>query len=370
VALFTDDRLDPKPPRRRAAWIGWALLLAALLGTFAFATVPAPYVIELPGPVFNTLGKVSYQHKEVPLIDIPAQRTYPTKGTLDMLTVSVAGSRAQSPSWLEVAQAWLDRSKAVLPIDAVYPQGQSVQQSNEQAAVDMQNSQKDAIAAALTQLGYTFPSAITVAGFSPSSPSSGVLKDGDTIVRVNGAPADTVLGLRAIIAKAGAGTPVSIDIIRAGQPQTVQVTPVMSSDPKPAPVIGIFPSITYSFPFEVKIQLENVGGPSAGQMFALGIIDKLSPGELNGGANVAGTGTIDAAGGVGAIGGIRQKMYGALDAGAKWFLAPYSNCNEVTGHVPQGLRVLAVKTLDDSLAALKAISTKADTSGLLSCPTG
>ncbi|MCU1525585.1 MAG: ATP-dependent serine peptidase containing a domain protein [Microbacteriaceae bacterium] len=369
MALFTDDRLDPKP-RRRIAWIGWTLLIAALIGTFAFATVPAPYVIEQPGPVFNTLGKVSFQHKEVPLIDIPGQKTYPTKGTLDMLTVSVVGSREQSPSWFEVAQAWLDPSKAVLPLDYVYPKGESVQQSNQQGTVDMQNSQKDAIAAALTKLGYTLPSTLTVGGFSPKSPSAGILKDGDTIVSVNGQTANTVLGLRAIIAKAGAGTPVAVDIVRAGKPQTVQVTPVLSTDPKPAPIIGIFPAITYSFPFEVKIQLENVGGPSAGQMFALGIIDKLSPGELNGGAKVAGTGTIDAAGDVGGIGGIRQKMYGAVDAGATWFLAPYSNCDEVTGHVPHGLTVLAVKTLDDSLAALKAISTKADTSGLLSCPAG
>jgi PDZ domain-containing protein len=370
VALFADDQLDPNPHRRRNAWIGWTLLMAALLGTFAFATVPSPYVIEQPGPVFNTLGNVSFQHKEVPLIDIPGQKTYPTKGALDMLTVNVVGSRAESPSWLDVAQAWLDPSKAVLPLDSVYPKGESVQQSNQQATVDMQNSQKDAIAAALTKLGYRLPSALTVAGFSPQSPSAGILKDGDTILRVNGATANTVLSLRAIIAKSGAGSPLSVDIVRAGKPLTVRVTPVLSADQQPVPIIGIYPAITYSFPFAVKIQLENVGGPSAGQMFALGIIDKLSPGELNGGANVAGTGTIDAAGDVGAIGGIRQKMYGARAAGATWFLAPYSNCNEVTGHVPTGLTVFAVKTLDDSLAALKAISTKADTSGLLRCPTG
>ncbi|WP_354568854.1 S16 family serine protease [Glaciihabitans sp. UYNi722] len=350
--------------------IGWTLLLAALFGTFAFATLPTPYVIEQPGPVFNTLGKVSYEHHQVPLIDIPDEKTYPTSGTLDMLTVNVAGSREQSPSWLEVAQAWLDSSQAVLPIDLVYPQGESQQQSNEAATIDMQNSQKDAVAAALTKLGYTFPSALTVGSLSPKSPSDGVLKNGDTIVSVNGETASTVLGLRAIIAKTGAGTPVNVDILRDGKPQTLQVTPVLSSDTKPAPIIGIIPAITYTFPFTVKIQLENVGGPSAGQMFALGIIDKLTPGELNGGANVAGTGTITAEGEVGAIGGIRQKMYGALDAGARWFLAPYSNCDEMTGHIPKGLTVLAVKNLDDSLAALKAIRTKADTSKLLTCPAG
>jgi PDZ domain-containing protein len=118
----------------------------------------------------------------------------------------------------------------------------------------------------------------------------------------------------------------------------------------------------------VTIQLDNVGGPSAGQMFALGIIDKLTPGSITGGENVAGTGTITAGGEVGPIGGIRQKMYGAKDAGAEYFLAPVDNCNEVTGHIPSGLTVFAITTLDDSLAALEAISTGADSSALPTCP--
>ena len=371
MALFIDDShlLSPSPSRRRFTRVGWVLLAAAVFSTLAFTLVPAPYVIEQPGPVFNTLGTVIKGGKQVPLIQIPGQKTYPTGGALDMLTVNIAGSREQPPSWFEVAQAYLDSSKAVLPVDAVYPVGTSIEQSNAQANVDMQNSQKDAVAAALTSLGYTLPAVLTVGGLSPQSPSSGILQKGDTIVSVDGQTADSVLGLRAIIAKSGAGAPVSIAIERGGKAQTVQVTPELSSGADVVPVIGIFPAIVYTYPFEVKIQLENVGGPSAGQMFALGIIDKLTPGQLNGGEKVAGTGTIDGAGNVGPIGGIRQKLYGARAAGATWFLAPYANCNEVTGHIPSGIRVLAVKTLDDSLAALKAIKGGSSTSGLLACPT-
>jgi PDZ domain-containing protein len=113
--------------------------------------------------------------------------------------------------------------------------------------------------------------------------------------------------------------------------------------------------------------LNNVGGPSAGMMFALGIIDTLTPGELNGGQDVAGTGTITADGTVGPIGGIRQKMWGALDAGADWFLAPESNCDEVVGHIPGRLKVFAVKTLDDSLDVLEAIRDDGDLSALPTC---
>nr|WP_277814844.1 S16 family serine protease [Galbitalea soli] len=144
----------------------------------------------------------------------------------------------------------------------------------------------------------------------------------------------------------------------------------MSSAATPAPILGIAVGTSYTFPVPIKIQLQDVGGPSAGMMFALGIIDKLTPGELNGGKRVAGTGTIDSAGTVGAIGGIRQKMYGAARAGARYFLAPRSNCDEVVGHIPSGLHVYSVATLDDSLTALKAISSGKGLASLSSCAAG
>ncbi|MBN9170726.1 MAG: ATP-dependent serine peptidase containing a PDZ domain protein, partial [Microbacterium sp.] len=120
-------------------------------------------------------------------------------------------------------------------------------------------------------------------------------------------------------------------------------------------------------PIDVTIQLNNVGGPSAGMMFALGIMDTLTPGQLNGGKSIAGTGTITADGTVGPIGGIRQKLYGAKEAGASYFLAPDSNCDEVVGHVPSGLRVFAVKKLDDSLAVLDALRSGGDLDALPTC---
>jgi PDZ domain-containing protein len=156
-----------------------------------------------------------------------------------------------------------------------------------------------------------------------------------------------------------------VSIVRDGKQQTVSLTPTTSSGQS---ILGVGVTMDYSFPFTVDIKLDDVGGPSAGQMFALGIIDKLTPGALNGGKKVAGTGTIDNEGNVGAIGGIRQKMYGAKDAGATYFLAPRANCDEVSGHVPDGLHVFAVKTLDDSLAVLDALREGTSTSQLPTCP--
>ena len=176
----------------------------------------------------------------------------------------------------------------------------------------------------------------------------------------------TARKLRDEVNKNGAGKPASITVLRDGEQRVVTVTPEKTDG---TVVIGVGAQMDYAFPFQVKIQLDNVGGPSAGQMFALGIMDKLTPGSLNGGERVAGTGTIDNEGNVGAIGGIRQKMYGARDAGATVFLAPASNCDEVTGHIPSGLHVYAVKTLSDSIKVLDAVRTGSSTAQLPTCPT-
>ncbi|HEV7955972.1 MAG: ATP-dependent serine peptidase containing a domain protein [Microbacteriaceae bacterium] len=351
----------------RRSRLGWSLLSFGVLGALGLSLVPSPYVIEVPGPVFDTLGDVEVQDEKVPLIAISDQEEFPTDGTLSLLTVSVVGNREVQPSWLKVITAWADPSKAVVPIESVYPAGVTLEQSQERSAIDMQNSQKDAIAAALTKLGHELESTLTVAGLSPDSPSDGLLKAGDEILRVNGDTPVDVNQMRAIIAENGTDTPVAMAILRDGALSSVLVTPVSGEGPDAAPMVGVAVETAYDFPFEVEIQLEKVGGPSAGMMFALGIIDKLTPGELNGGLDVAGTGTITADGLVGPIGGIRQKLHGAQHSGAEYFLAPAANCGEVTGHVPDGLTVFAVETLDDSLAALETLASGGDTSALPSC---
>lgn len=367
MSLFTDTTPDFPPPERRRRRVGWIILAVAIVGIAVLGFVPAPYVIEQPGPVFNTLGSVKVNGDNVPLIDIPSTtKTYPTKGTLDMLTVSVEGNREQRPGWLQIAASWLNPSEAVVPLDEIYPVGVTDAESTEESTVEMTNSQQDAIAAALTNLGYTFSTTLTVVQIEKGSAADGVIKAGSIITSVNGTTFADVDELRAAIAANGTKKVAAVGISLKGVASVVHITPKLSSGADPVPLLGVAVGDTYVFPIDVKIQLQNVGGPSAGMMFALGIIDKLTPGELNGGKNVAGTGTISATGEVGAIGGIRQKMYGALDAGAKYFLAPSSNCSDVAGHIPGGLTVYSVSTLKQSMTALSAISSG---NGLSSLPT-
>ncbi|MET1043122.1 MAG: S16 family serine protease [Microbacteriaceae bacterium] len=366
MALF-DDRTPTTPTRRRAGgWIGWSLLGVGALAASSLALIPAPYVIEKPGPVFDTLGEVSVAERKVPLISIPTEETYPTDGSLNLLTVSVSGNPDHLPGWLSVIGAWFNQSQAVVPVDSVFPEGVTQEQSTEQSRVDMENSQREAVAAALTELGHEFSSELTVVETQEGGASDGLLAAGDTIISLNGQTFTDVTGLRAAIAENGTSKPATLVIERDGETREVQVTPELSDAPEPTPVVGILIGGNYDFPFEVDIQIENVGGPSAGMMFALGIVDKLTPGSLTGGEDIAGTGTITASGEVGGIGGIRQKMHGAVAAGADWFLAPESNCDEVAGNIPDGLDVFAVATLDDAIAALEGIAS-GDTAGLPAC---
>jgi len=374
VALFDEDiTIVPAPRRRlsRATLTGvWALVIA-LVVLLVITFLPTSYVIQQPGPVYDTLGEAqAADGTTVPLISVEGAKTFPTDGSLDLLTVQVVGNRERTPSWFELAMAWFDPSRAVLPIDAVFPAGQSTEQRNEESAAMMVDSQKEATAAALSELGYDITPLPTVYSFVEGGAAEGILEEGDVILGAEGEKVSDIATLREIVNK-GEGAPVELTIERDGEEQTVTITPTEAEvNGEDVWLIGVTLLTDYEFPIDVTIQLNNVGGPSAGMMFALGIIDTLTPESLNGGENVAGTGTITADGTVGPIGGIRQKMWGAVDADADWFLAPAANCDEVVGHVPDGLRVFSVETLDDALTALEAISSGDGLETLPTCTAG
>lgn len=356
--------------RPRAGKLGlgvWALIVAlAALAVLTF--LPSPYVIQRPGPVYDTLGTAkNADGEEVPLISVEGAETYETGGTLDLTTVQVVGNRERTPSWFELALAWMDSSRAVVPLDSVFPEGVTTEQRDERNATLMVDSQHEATAAALNELGYDTGAQVVVVAAVEDSPADGVLQPDDVITAIDGTPVTSATQLREAI-QAAEGAPVELTVQRDGAEQTVEVTPEKHVEGDTTTwLVGITLRTDYDFEIDVTIQLDNVGGPSAGMMFALGIIDTLTPGELNGGKEIAGTGTIDAAGDVGPIGGIRQKLYGARDAGADYFLAPAANCDEVVGHVPSGLQVIRTATLDESLAALEVIAEDGDVDALPAC---
>ncbi|MFZ3454710.1 PDZ domain-containing protein [Arthrobacter sp. 7Tela_A1] len=346
-----------RPPRRRAMFVagGAALVLGA-----AGLLLPAPYVVESPGPTFNTIGEIS----SGPLITIEGEQTYATSGELDLTTVYVSGGPNGSVSMAEVLAAWLNPDDAVLPMDFVYPPGTTSGEIEEENTAAMASSQESAVAAALAELDIDFTQEISVAGIMEDAPAEGELETGDILLAVDGQPVTDVQSLREGLNETQ-GSPAVLTLRRGGEEKEVSITPELSDTG--AYQMGAFLSIDFTFPFDVAIALENVGGASAGMMFALGIIDKLTPGELTGGRHFAGTGTIDAAGKVGPIGGIEQKMVGAADSGAEFFLAPDANCGEVAGNIPDGLDVVSVSTLEEALDAVEVLAGGGSADDLGSC---
>ncbi len=338
----------PTPNRRTVAFVLAAVLL--LVGVVVAATLPVPYVRLSPGPTYNTIGS----YDGTALITIKDHRTYPTAGNLDMTTVSEAGGPVGRLTLGDALRGWIDQAVEVVPVEQLYPPDANPDQVKKESQVAFTDSQSEAVAAALRHLGIPVTEVVIVTSVEAGAPADGTLKVNDVMLAVAGEVVHTAADVGRLVRSKPVGTPVPMTVRRDGF--TTKVTVV--TGPKPgAPktsYLGIATTSTYKGPFPIEFGLEDVGGPSAGTMFALGIVDMLTPGELNGGKYVAGTGTIDAAGTVGPIGGIAQKMEGARRAGATLFLAPKDNCGDVVGHVPDGLTVTPVTTLDDAVGRVEA----------------
>ncbi|MCW1248999.1 signal protein PDZ [Acaricomes phytoseiuli] len=346
-----------RDPRALAMLVSGALAVG--LGLLA-VTLPAPYVIESPGPTINTLGEVQGQE----LISIEGTQSYPTSGQLDLVTVYVNGGPQSNVGAVDVFTSWLNPNRSVLPVELVYPANTTLQDVTAFNQAEMTGSQDSARAAALNFLDIPYEAALSVRTVQGGFAADGVLDVGDEIKTVNGTPVSSAEGIQEILA-AGQGAPVDVEIVRAQQPLTVQVTPQLAPDGRY--LLGIGLRVSYTFPFSINFNLENVGGPSAGMMFALGTIDMLTPGELTGGQNIAGTGTIDPSGNVGPIGGVKQKMISAKESGASLFLASRANCSEIAGNIPDGLQVAAVDTLQEAYDAVSAAASGDGAEALPQC---
>ncbi len=325
---------------------GIGVIAAALIA----ALVPVPYVILSPGPTLNTLGKTSGG----PLISIEGRRTYPTSGHLNLVTVSFLGGPGDGFNVFTAIRAWLTPHTAVVPEQELFPSGQSEQQVVQQDTAQMANSQQTARAAALCTLGIHVTTVDTVTQTEKGLPAAGVLHAGDTITAVDGIPLGCTHDTGTLIRSHPPGSVVTLTILRHG---TIMHVRLKTASFQGHSVIGVLVQESYRFPFRIQIKVGDIGGPSAGMMFALGIVDKLTPRNLTGGRFVAGTGEISANGAVSAIGGIQQKMAGARAAGATVFLTPAANCADTVGAVPAGLRLIKVATLRQAindLGALKA----------------
>ena len=338
-------------PGNRPGLLAGVLLTATFVAiaiAAALTFVGFPYVVMSPGPATNILGKVDGK----PLLSVQGAPTYPTSGTLDFTTVSVDGGPGVRVTVYDLAQAWLSGAQEILPEEQVFPPEQTEKDAQEEGAAEMAGSQSVATAIALRAVGKEVPEMVVVAGVPDDSPSKGVFQPDDVLVTVDGDPASSSDAVRAAVQRHAPGDTFPVVVRRDGKEQTVTAKTTESDG---RTVMGVGLRLDYDLPVDVTLRTGSVGGPSAGLMFSLAIYDALTPGELTGGKQIAGTGTLDDAGTVGPIGGIRQKLVGARRAGADFFLAPADNCADIGEAVPDGLRVVKVGSFDEGRKAVEAI---------------
>jgi Lon-like protease len=330
------------------------LIIAGLATVVALAVailVPVPYVILGPGPTLNTLGNDSSGH---PLIAISGHPTHPTSGHLNLVTIAYTGGPGVNLSIFQALQAWVNSNEAVVPESELFPPGQSAEETQQQDTAQMTGSQQTATAAALSTLHIPFQTQVVIAAVVAGTPAAGVLKAGDVVLSVDGTAVKGATALTSLITSHPAGSVLRLSVLRGGKTFPLDVR---TKEVSGRPVMGVQVTEQYKFPFAVTIKVGDIGGPSAGMMFALGIIDKLTADNLTGGKFIAGTGEITSTGQVQPIGGIQQKMVAAREAGATVFLAPAANCSDVRGAVPSGLKIVKVRTLSQAISDLDALKT-------------
>lgn len=324
-----------------AALVAVPLVLALVL---AAALMPLPFVVYSPGYTVDVLAE---DENEAEIIQVDGREAYYDGGELRMTTVLVTAPETEK-NLFELMAAWID------PDDAVYPdleEGKTDEENRIEGQVQMISSQDAAKAAALRELGEEVPTAPGVALVEEGSPAEGKLLVHDLFLEVDGERVATPQDVVSAVA-ASEGEQVEFVVLRDRRRQTVRVRPEQTDD---GPRVGVRVGTGYRFPFDVTINISpDIGGPSAGSMFALAIYDTLTPGSLVGDRSVAGTGEITGEGEIGAIGGVQQKIVAGRDAGADLFLVPPDNCDEAEGADPGEMLLIAPATLREARTAIEA----------------
>lgn len=363
---MSNAKTAPTPPRVLLGGVG-AVAFGALLMWQTF--MPTAYLYQSPGPA---LSVTELEGEQVIQLTNTDATTYPSDTDLLLTTVSTYGNPEESVLGAAAVQAYLDNDKDLLPVRFVYGPDVTTQEARSSSAAMMDASQTDAVLAGYGLAGIEIPVTLTIVGFAEGSNAEGKLRTDDTLVALQEPGGDrfepaTFPQLREYLATVDGGAELTVTVMRGDAQREATFATIPAMDGREGSLLGIS-VISEPAPESpgADISLENIGGPSAGQMFALEIYDQLTEGSIGGDNIIAGTGTVSSDGDIGPIGGISHKLVGAESVGADYFLAPVENCDEVIGDEVDGLRVIAVDTLDDSLAALNAIKS-GDTADLPSC---
>lgn len=347
----------------------WALLVVLLVAllTMAAASVPVPYVVTTPGPTFD----LKHHEGEPEIIAISGQD--PSTGSsvaldegepadpgeLHMVTVSEYGGPGTTLTLFDLLRFQFDGVSEIASYEDIYPSDITPEQVEEFAKAQMSSSHSTSAVAALEELGWSVPATVTIIDAVAESGAVGKVREGDELVSVTTPDGvehriDTASGVFALMGTQAPGTKLKVTLRRNGELVTEEIVSGESPDGYGSK-LGIYLDTAIQMPLDVQVHLEEVGGPSAGMMFALTIIDRLTPGDITGGVKIAGTGALGYDGRVQPIGGLPQKIEGAKRSGVEWFLAPSLNCDELA-EAPTGINVVRVDDLKQARATVDAIA--------------
>jgi Lon-like protease len=321
-----------RPARRLAVF----LPLAAVL--FASTAFWLPYYSIGPGPA----------RELAPLIRIADHPVYRSSGRFVMTSVHV-----DQLNGIGVLAAWLDPNRAVVRRDVIYAPGESDQEEARRAISDMDQSKLDAAYVVLKELD-DYPKdhgeGVLIESVVPGCAADGELFPGDVVTAIDGR---SIGGMRAAsdaIRAAPSGSTLTFDVTVDGEPEHIGlVREPCGGDRDPLVGVRMIPR----FPFPITISSGEVGGPSAGLMWAVTLYDLLTPGDLTGGRTIAGTGVIGLDGGIHPIGGIAEKIVAAREAGADVLLLPKGNLAEARAAGVEGIRLVPVASFDEALTWLR-----------------
>ena len=327
--------------RRRRLLVSLGILLL-ILPVLAGVFIRVPYYLISPGEARGVAELIKVKGE--------GAKEFPPKGKILFTTVSLAGD----VNVFRALAGWIDDEVEVIPEERITGGAprQEVRQQNIQAMVD---SKLTATKVALERLGYRVSvngDGALVTDVKVGDPADGQLQVGDVIKTVDGEAVTLHDQVVSKVRQHQAGDVIKIGFNRGGADKTVELTSV--ADPEGKARIGVVlqtNNLKYDFPIDVSIETGLVGGPSAGLAFTLALIDDLTEGELTGGRNVAVTGTIDAAGNVGPVGGVTQKTVTARDAGAVAFLVPPEEEKDAKRFAGK-MEIIPIETLGDALTAL------------------
>lgn len=315
----------------------------------ALTAQPDCWVAMLPGPAEPVDD----------LIEVSGTDTYGSDGELLLTTVLVDNTL----SVREYVQGLTEGDINLIPREELYPPGRTVEDAAFENEIMMSDSQLEAKLVALDALGVDYddlPAGAEIVSIVDDSPASGVdLGPGDVIVTVDGAEVGGVEEAVAALGDHEPGDDTALTVERGGETMDLDLELGESPDEPGRPFVGVLLRDYQVLPVDIAIDAGNIGGPSAGLVFALGIIDRATPGDLTGGQDIAATGTIAEDGSVGPIGGIVQKIVGASesDDAAEVFLVPAGNWDQAQAATPEDpITIVRVATVDDAVTALEALA--------------